>query len=344
MSFVVVNDTATVATIVPQRLTPEHLVVLRREGGANRSKVVFKPSLVNQGFRFLMRCNLAIYDAVQKLPQEQLPDDAGAEEEYTNGVVPISEEDEQHLDRAAKAAAANPTIQSLTGQDVLLMSNENLEATEDSVKGNLAPSLTLRRMKDFVTPQTQPRFYEKTFVGLYPYGRGGQDSYRGGGHSSEHTRDHALTEDQMTQLLLKRGGDRRFSTSMAYLFTTYSYFMRKRGGTVSLLAAEFSAGSGDSTAAPADPVTAPRRDALNELRACPTAQDIVDALSGKKGQLFNTLIGRLQPYAKIMPGSSPHIANEKKGLMAMMRDSDVRADAQLRVFNTISPADRYAVH
>ena len=346
MSFVVVNDIATVASVMPQTLNAEHLVVLKREGSASRSKVTFRPHMVHLAFRWLMRNNVTYYDEVKKLPQEQLPEGSPLVEEYTNGCVPISERDEEHLDAAAHAAAANPTIHSLGGQDVLLMSHEPLDSLEESVKGNLAPSLTLRRLSGFVTPQTRQRFFEKAFPGLYPYGRGGQQSYRGG-DSSGPVQDHALKEDQMSKLLLQRGGDRRFSLSMAFLFTVYSFFMKKRSGTVSLLAAEaadgWAATRSDSAEAAVDVGTVNRRDALSEIRACPSAEDMVDALTGKNAQLFNQLLSRFQPFAKIMPGTAPHIASEKRGLMAMMRDTDVRRNAELRVFNTISPADRYAV-
>jgi len=343
MSFMVIADLASVATMIPQILTAEHVIVLVREGSISGQKLTIRSRPVSQAYEWLKRNNLTFYDELQHMKENGLLPSTPAVVEFTDGIIPISEQDEQVFQKSADAARRNSTNQSSADQDVLFLASSLLtDTTESSIleKLSVPSSLTMRRVPGFVSPATVERFYEKSFPCLFPYGRGGTEKYVKSGRP----KDTSLKEDALVQLLLKRGGDRRFGLSTSFIFATYSARARRGGGSVAYLAAK--AADAANPPVPAEPGAAVgdvlRRDPISAVRDCPTAADMVDLLSAKKGAAFNALLSRCQPYSSCLPGSAIHTASERRGLFAMMADADVRKDGELRVFNTISPADQYA--
>jgi hypothetical protein len=236
---------------------------------------------------------------------------------------------------------------------MLLLQTPNPEVSSEectlSALGASQHVLNMRRIPGFVDPKTDPRFYELAFPTLFPYGKGGPNG-----------KDHGMKPNDLQLLLIKRGGDRRFSKDKRILFTFYSFIMRKQSGTVSYLADLYSystprasatadesavgspaaADSSKSSSSTSAKQNTPFRDAMGTLKDCPTAQEMIQALTHKDNANLNTILGKLQPFASNLPGSILQIAQERRLLFSMMASDAVNDNAELNVFATVAPCDR----
>lgn len=79
---------------------------------------------------------------------------------------------------------------------------------------------------------------------------------------------------------------------------------------------------------------------MGTLKGCPTAAEMIQALTHKDNAHLNAILGKLQPFASNLPGSILQIAQERRLLFSMMASDAVNDDAELNVFATVAPCDR----
>jgi hypothetical protein len=259
------------------------------------------------------------------------------------GTMTLNETDDDTLVKAAVEAETSATSHSSEG-DLLLLHTENpIKSREKEIFDALGVQgdvFHMPRVDEFKSPREDKRFYELAFPQLYPFGFGGL--------GLEDT--HKLKKSELVQLMLKRGGDQRFSKNKPWMFAVYTDHFRSASGGVAFAASRLAEAMGnfaqpeesaaDAAAGDGAPVevAARRGDVLTELQGCPTAQDIVEALTAKKGQALHRIMSSLEGYSNPLPGTALHIKNERKQLFAMM-ESDA-TEGVLRWFGTNAPADR----
>lgn len=263
--FAVVNDIAHVANVLPRKSNdPSIAMILKREGSKSKKELQFRPAKVNAAVQWLMQNNPHYIEAINKKELTFEPLKSKGDEELFEDVsvhFPLSEIENADVCQALEdVGSAQSSGQTSESEIILLYTEASLLSREDHIRSNLGanestdivadlepeppdPLLSasatasnatsadgntfhLPRIDKCVRPMDDEHFYEKAFPHLFPYGGGGFG------------RMHGKRESSMIDLVLRRGGDRRFGQDARFYFATYTYKMRKHAGGVAIIASK----------------------------------------------------------------------------------------------------------
>ena len=217
----------------------------------------------------------------------------------------------------------------------------------DSSNNTVIPEVVRQRPTDFSHPMTDPYFYEKCFPHLWPYGRGGPGDHLNG-------EGHCMDADTHAKVMLHRGFDRRWQQYPPYYFTAYAHSVqRKVGGMVATALRETVNADGE----PANYAEMDEEDAADGeeihgqtdyARGDPTltagnVQALLDGTSTAGIKIndpaVKSILGRLVPYARSVPGSNLHIRYERNKLLAILSSHAVRNEGHLSWFLSSASAE-----
>ena len=211
-----------------------------------------------------------------------------------------------------------------------------------------------RPKTDIAHPMTHKDFYYLAFPLLYPYGRG------------EWSIDCGITEDEYSKYALELA-DTRFQSCPSFYFALYHYFMQKRVGGISALAASKSTNANlqhrppvvststssspnvlremDSIASADCPPDITVGDMRNLLSNCVAdgAGDVArQAMSGDILSKFSKLLARrLTTYADSVPGTAAHINLARRKILTMLTSPIIKDVGSFTWFCTYAMADVY---
>jgi hypothetical protein len=150
----------------------------------------------------------------------------------------------------------------------------------------------------FAHPSTDFAFYEKAQPWLWPCGIGGPELLTTPKtHPLKQTKGR-MSHENFAKHLLERGLDRRYQSEPLYYFSVYKYFMNRKVGSVSLLAANSEADVTQRTVEPnADETDANVEQALSAMRLSP-------AELAKQSKEIRVLVSRLKTYGTSLPGTT----------------------------------------
>ena len=117
-----------------------------------------------------------------------------------------------------------------TGVLIISLSDQGGSSQSSTSAASATPPsdvFDLPRIDQYAHPSKDPHFYEKAFPHLFPFGGGGFG------------RDHAINENSMFELIIKRGADRRFQQDARFYFAAVTYKLRKNAGGVSITASKY---------------------------------------------------------------------------------------------------------
>ena len=117
-----------------------------------------------------------------------------------------------------------------TGVLIISLSDQGGSSESSTSAASATPPsdvFDLPRIDQYAHPSKDPHFYEKAFPHLFPFGGGGFG------------RDHAINENFMFELIIKRGADRRFQQDARFYFAAVTYKLRKNAGGVSITASKY---------------------------------------------------------------------------------------------------------
>jgi hypothetical protein len=393
-TFAVVNDIAHVANVLPRKsCDPSIAMILKRAGSKSKKELQFRPAKVNAAVQWLIQNNPHYIEAINKKELTFEPLESKGDEELFEDLpvhFPFSEVENADVCQALEdIGSAQSSGQTSESEIILLYTEKSLLSREDHIRTNLGaheetniessekelefqdPLLSasatvsnatsadgnifyLPRINKCVRPMDDEHFYEKAFPHLFPYGGGGFG------------RMHGKRESSMIDLVLRRGGDRRFGQDARFYFATYTYKMRKHAGGVAMIASKkFSETvvmtdvlqgtdtheKADEDALASSPTVAVgvrHGNVFSEISECVTAEDVLKTLQKNNGASTSELMKRLEPYSASLPGTPMFINHERKLLYSMMASPDVarekddlKSSRMLSIFGTNSPCDRF---
>jgi hypothetical protein len=333
--FSVLNDVVDIATKLPRNTQPAQLATIIKPDGCRSPKALrYNPRRVLTALRWLKANN----DLYADVPVETLTaadgaqwQDDGVDAELELPHISATEDDYEGIAEADMETPAgddghpvNPGAPNSSTTDVLMHNTHTQDALQQLAsiaRPHHAPCVVLVRTNgEYVADYATQAFLQKAFPQLYPYGRGGPGTLLG----------LEFNHSYISNMLLL-GGSRPFQQSPRFVFYSYTWLMRKRVGTISLLGSRNDRGGlGDFTAGEA-------RQLLAELGQTGDSH----AGSGMTKTRIWSLISKLQPYAQQVPGTEMFFTQERKKLMAMISSPATTCTGQWTWFFTEAQADKY---
>ena len=207
----------------------------------------------------------------------------------------------------------------------VLLSIDEIATQLQNLKESLGdcPAI-VRRKGNFAHPLTTEDFWALSFVQLYPYGIG---------YLTE-----TVNTTKYTRHTLECGIDRRFQGSSSYIFTRYHYEMRRKFGAVCSLIASKDAVNDESGDDKCNDVTA--GDMLNIIKLQTDVSTSTAAYTASNERI-DSVLKRLVPFGRCIPGTIPDIQLAKKHVLAMLNSPVILERAEFTWFSTVAFADTY---
>ena len=258
------------------------------------------------------------------------------------------EESEELVDALRSVGDGVSTDTSASDSEVMLADEPHAQRSDVHLRECLAnervTQQVLRDIPTFTDPMNDKYFYEKSFPHLFPYGVGGPGDHQDGrGHGISNAEKHA-------GVMLQRGFDRRYQQYAPYYFTAYAYKTRRSIGGIVSVATRVNSTQQNS----ADDVLTEGIVPIDELEGN-EEQDTLTAGSVRaiiRGEMANgtnllqnkkiqSLLSRLVPFSKSLPGSPLHIRLERNRLLGLLSSPVVKNDGHAGWFMSFSSAEPY---
>jgi hypothetical protein len=336
-AFSVMNDLAEVAEKLPRNPGVEQIAIIRTQNSSSPKDYRYNPRKVLSALAWLVRNN-HLYASVLSLPvlPDGTPDpswaDGGMDLDLEPPYIPAEDSDYEGVDQPGVAASGqdghpvNPGAPASDTTDVYLQGAPETPSLVQQlaavVGSKTQPTVVLVRNRgEFVSDYDTEQFLAKAYPQIFPYGRGcpniiGPVAFNGA--YIQHT--------------LHLGRYRSFQRCASYIFYAYTWWIRKRIGTVSFLV-DRAGGEDDAVLTVAD--------AQNFLRAL-SAEPGLRVQSYMESQRIRRLLERMQPYANELPGTELYFARERKKLMSMISSPVTTTEGQWAWFFTEAQPDLYA--
>jgi hypothetical protein len=330
--FSVLNDVVDIATKLPRNTQPAQLATIIKPDGIRSPKALrYNPRRVLTALRWLKAHNELYANVPVEVTTAAEWLDGGVDDDLEVAHISSTEDDYEGIAEADLETPAgddghpvNPGAPNSSTTDVLMHNTHTQDALQQLAsiaRPHHAPCVMLVRTDgEYVADYATHAFLQKAFPLLYPYGRGGPGTLL----SLEF--DHSYISN-----MLLLGGSRPFQQSPRFIFYSYTWLMRKRVGTISLLGGRNDRGGlGDFTAGEA-------RQLLADIGQAGDPH----AGSGITKTRMWSLISKLQPFAQQVPGTELYFAQERKKLMAMISSPVTTSTGQWTWFFTEAQADKY---
>lgn len=248
--YTIMNDVVEVVKQLPMIPTIEQVMILKSCIRGDNDEVVnvkecgtFRPFFVKRGLEWLCAFNWLYADIVPVFDSVYEWEDGNSIVNLDNCSIVLSDDDEADVEKFRNRSGIPPKISISSDNEadreseVLLVNESEREqygSHECIVRqavgvygGSVVRDVT--RLK-FCSPISCPFFWEGAFVRLYPFGRGGMDDPRRCGkkmHAGAYAKE----------ALMCGIAQRRFERTSSWLFSAYTYEMKRRNGSVSYVAA-----------------------------------------------------------------------------------------------------------
>lgn len=248
--FSVLNDVADLAEKLPRQAEIGSIVtIIRQETSRSPKSLRFNPKKVMDALTWLEENNDHYAGKVQ-LPIDRDGEviiewrnggtDAELEMPHIGAVAEDYEgirESDLELPAGDDGHAVNPGAPSSSTTDVLLFNSQSVDTRNQLAAiahPNSSPLVVLVRHNGQYVPDYQTEnFLEKAFPHLFPYGRGGGDTRDPKMFNVAKT---VLFNGAYIQNMLLMGQARSFQQCPRFVFYAYTWTMRKKVGTIALLA------------------------------------------------------------------------------------------------------------
>jgi len=330
-----VNDVARIAECLPTMPDCNSIAILRYQSWKASKDYSYRPGRVRAALIWL-KANNPNYETIlynfDLIPESDVPIEVES--------MPMEEDVNDELDPACNMDNSRNDSAGSIGEAIMLLSaDSNDSGPEQQLRNALnnldgAPVLQRSSSNVFVNCYNNNfMFWEKSNVSLFPYGKGGP--------SSSHIYGELSMPMFHTNCLMQGLNDgRRCQSNPQYIFLAYETEMKRKIGSVSMLASKSSLNQLNEQSKISDVERDPTTDEIEELQeyldlpALPTS-DVA------KDKEMSQLMNRLIPFAKALNGSALGIANERKKLLCMISSPVVIADGDWQYFLTFAPADVY---
>lgn len=337
--FSVLNDVAEVASFLPINPTPALHAIIRRGTTASPKDYRYNPHKVIQALRWLEMNNELYHNKTALVIMENGDADPdwmgdGRDEDLEPPHIDASDEDFEGIEDKDKedpagvdGHAVNPGAPDSSMTDVFLQNQPSMQShahqLQSVISGAALPVVTVRQYGVFVSDYNVEYFLAKAFPVLFPYGKGCPTGLK----ESEQLEPFSTS---YISHVLHLGGDRSFQKNSTFIFYCYSSVMRQKIGTISYLAALKNNEPG--TALTVEAV----KEFLENLKNDPIHGGITSAEQ-------RSLLNKLKPYAKEIPGTELYFEKERKKLLAMISSPVTTSEGQWTWFFTEAQPDKYLV-
>jgi hypothetical protein len=332
-SFCIENDVMQIAQKLPRVPSKDNWAVFVHQGfnGKPDSQHQYRPHYVYNALTWLKKNN-HLYRHVELDFPGHWADASNAERTITVECVEYADEDVEPVvrkasqDEAGEAGhAANPSA--VASKEFFLVKSTDYGPTLDALKAvarsgqKHANTPIIRRSllgATIVQRHEAPDFDAMAFPILYPYGFG-------------HVPGKSIDVSYVEHRLCSGGYYRRFQQTLSYLYTHYSFEMKRTVGGIAVLAASKTNGSSEITAQEA-------REFLTFLRD----EDGQEHLPAEKMARIRRVMRMVAPYAQRLPGTKVVMDQEKNKLKSIVNSPVTREDGHWRWFVTHAQSDMYS--
>ena len=336
-SFCIENDVIQIAQKLPRLPSKDNWAVFMHQGfgGKPDSQHQYRPYYVYEALQWLKENNAMYRDVVMEFPdawnaaiQDAQRTIAVESTEYTaDDVAPVRRPPQQESEEVEEAHPANPS--GLPSREFFLVKSTDYGPTLEQLK---AVARSAQRPTDalntpifrrsllganIVQRHEAPDFDAMAFPVLYPYGFG-------------HVPGKSIDVNYVCHRICSGGYYRRFQQTPNYLYTHYSFEMKRTVGGISVLAANKS-GSDAMT-------TQDARDLLSYLRD----EDGLQPLPAEKMARIRRIMRMVAPFAQKLPGTKVVMDQEKNKMRSLVNSPVTREAGHWRWFVTHAQSDLFS--
>lgn len=337
--FSVLNDVAEVASFLPVNPTPALHAIIRRGTTASPKDYRYNPHRVILAMRWLEANNELYHNKTAVIIMENGEPDPdwtgdGRDEDLEPPHIDATDEDFEGIEdkdredpAGADGHAVNPGAPDSSMTDVFLQSQQTIQShvhqMQSVISGAVLPVVTVRQFGEYISDYEVDYFLAKAFPVLFPYGKGCPSNSK----QNEELEPFAAS---YISHVLHLGGDRSFQKNPTFIFYCYSCVMRKRVGTISYLASLHNNDVGTELTVEAV------KEFIENLKNDPIHGGITTIEQ-------RTLLNKLKPFAREIPGTELYFEKERKKLLAMISSPVTTSEGQWTWFFTEAQPDKYLV-
>jgi hypothetical protein len=320
------NDVADIAETVPRKA---EMAIIRTDNSASPKSFRYNPRKVLAAMVWLQQNN-PLYAGKLQLP---LQPDGTLEPEWRENGIDASLE-LPHISAVASdydgipqpsddGHAVNSGAPASDITDVMLQRAAADRSHSEQVAALLVRRRTAvmtRKRGEFVPDYDTERFLAQAFPQLFPYGRGCPNII-----------GDVVFDAAYIQHTLQLGRYRSFQQCHSYIFYAYTWWIRRKVGTISFLVDK--AGGADNAVL----TVADAQKFLAALTTAPASQ--VEDYMARSDVRY--LLDRMKPYAEELPGTEMFFARERQKLLASISSPVTTTDGQWAWFFTEAQPDAY---
>ena len=338
-SFCIENDVLQIAQKLPRLPSKDNWAVFTHKGfgGKPDSQHQYRPHYVYEALQWLKENNVLYRSVVIEFPDAW--NDAIQDAERTiavectqyndDDVAPLQRRPpQQEIDEVEEVHPANPS--GLPSREFFLVKSTDygpsLEQLKAVARSAQRPATALntpvfRRSllgANIVQRHEAPDFDAMAFPVLYPYGFG-------------HVPGMSIDVNYVCHRICSGLYYRRFQQTPNYLYTHYSFEMKRTVGGISVLAANKTSGSDAMT-------TQDARDLLSFLRD----EDGLQPLPVEKMARIRRIMRMVAPFAQKLPGTKVVMDQEKNKMRSLVNSPVTREAGHWRWFVTHAQSDLFS--
>ena len=338
--YTVINDTASIAAILPVMPTLDTIALLRHKSSYQSKDWSYRPGRVRAALSWLKSNNILYKDIVISFPEgfsDSMDEVMCTNFELEDDEIEALNDDEVGYVPSTNSGAPVVIDTLLTSADVPIVSNAEAVRIALTADGNPTPVMEREVSREFVNSyHNSIYFWEKCFPKIFPYGHGGpSDPIR----TSVVT---AMPQFHRYQLQQSSESDgRRCQQSATYIFSAYQSEMKRKIGSVSLAAAN----DDDCMAEPSSPIdnitnaqmqtlreyvnepvekttdlNVSTMDEENIVHPVTQRRSLESMMTNKEVDIsIKKILCRLVPYSKPLTSTALYRAGEKKSFFQCFR-------------------------